>query len=69
MMTAKQHLKMVDLGERLLIHGRLIEQQVRELDEKGRALLVTRVIAGVAVAAQLITLYQWLVAPALECYR
>lgn len=69
MMTVKQQLKMTDMAARLLIHGRLIEQQIHELGEKGRALLIARIIAVVAVVAQFITLYQWLVAPALECAR
>ncbi|MDI1279262.1 hypothetical protein [Methylobacter sp.] len=66
MSTAKQQSRLDDLTERLRGHGRLIEQQVHEMDVKDRELLVARVIAVCAVAGQLIILWQWLVAPAIQ---
>lgn len=66
MLTAKQQNRMTDLSARLQVHGKLIERQVREMDEKDRALLIARVITVCAVVGQCITLYHWLVAPALQ---
>jgi len=69
MIAARQRIKISDLREQLKVHSKLFERQARELSEKDRSLLTARIIAVVAVVAQLITLYQWLVVPALGCYR